>query len=309
MGFFGGSGGGEDLPDEAETRLTELAGGGIFTSTLGVGEFALLSALGPAPVAQVMGASVHQVGWQYLPPEAQWGGELVHRLEAASAAWDDARDRAFARLAREAGTVGADAVVGVELVRGEHDWARGTVDYLVRGTAIRSGEAPAADHAVVLTDLSVQDYWKLTQAGWAPAGLVAATAAFFVAQSIRTERRRRATVARNQELTDYSLGFSAARQAAVQELRRQARRVAADGIVGVEFEHSVGRMSLKVARVSRQSTGISPSTFAMGADVPTGRDSRRGIAVTIQAVGTAIRRLAPVATPDTRPLLRLGAPM
>ena len=40
----------------------------MFTSGLSVNEFALLDRLGPSPLAQVMGASVVQAGWQYLPP-------------------------------------------------------------------------------------------------------------------------------------------------------------------------------------------------------------------------------------------------
>ncbi len=81
MAFFGGgdrpadaddslarieSGG---IPASAEERLRALGeGGSMFTSGLSVNEFALLHRLGPRPLAQVMGASVVRVGWQYLPP-------------------------------------------------------------------------------------------------------------------------------------------------------------------------------------------------------------------------------------------------
>lgn len=47
----------------------------------------------------------------------------------------------------------------------------------------------------------MQGCWKLASAGWAPAGLVAATSVCFIAQAIRTQWRRRARVASNQELT------------------------------------------------------------------------------------------------------------
>lgn len=86
---------------------------------------ALLSDLGPQPLAQVMGTSVYQVGWQYLQPDAQWGSSDFHsRLDGVNQAWDNARRLAFGRLLAEAQSVGADAVVGVRLRRGEHDWAR-----------------------------------------------------------------------------------------------------------------------------------------------------------------------------------------
>jgi hypothetical protein len=62
-----------------------------------------------------------------------------------------------------------------------HDWARHSVDFLVNGTAIRiPGSDVASQRELVLSDLSVQDYWKLRGGGWGPAGLVAATSVFFV---------------------------------------------------------------------------------------------------------------------------------
>jgi uncharacterized protein YbjQ (UPF0145 family) len=213
-------------------------------------------------------------------------------------------------LSAEAEAVGADAVVGVMLRRGSHDWARGSVDYVVSGTAIRTGRAERDQSGPTLSDLSVQEYWKLESAGWAPAGLAAATAVFFVSQSISTRWKRRATLIRNQELIEYSRGFSNARRAAVHMLRDQARRSGADGVVGVAFDHDVSRAKLKVAiTAAGQSTGVSPASLAMGADaVSRGRDTRSGIVVTIQAVGSAIRRRAHVDAPASRAVMRLGAP-
>jgi uncharacterized protein YbjQ (UPF0145 family) len=324
------SSGSDGVPTAAEQRLAELTSGELFTSTLGVGEFALLSMLGPTPIAQVMGASVHQVGWQYLPPSAQWGGEVFCPLSAVMQAWDDARRRAFARMTEEARSVGADAVVGVTLKRGDHDWARGSVDYVVSGTAIRAQATATATATVtatatatastppapVLSDLSVQDYWKLANAGWAPAGLLAATSVFFVAQSIRTQWRRRARVASNQELNEYSRGFSEARKTAVSALHGQAQRAGADGVVGVQFDHDVSRAKLEVAKYGYgyqsgyRSSGVSPTTLALGVQPANqGRDSRSGIVVTIQAVGTAIRRRQRVQMSAPQAVMRVGMPV
>jgi uncharacterized protein YbjQ (UPF0145 family) len=328
MGFFDPDGGGEGsadgvdeeeslarieaggIPVGAELRLDSLRGpGGLFTSTLGVGEFVLLSELECVPLGQVMGASVHQVGWQYLPASAQWGGEVFCSLDRLSRAWDDARSRAFARLIEEASRLDAHAVVGVRLRRGEHDWARHTVDYLVSGTAVR-WSGPSTTGGPVLSDLSGQEYWKLVRAGWAPAGLVASTAVFFVSQSTSARWRQRFSVTRNQELSGPTRGFAAARDMAVKDLRNQARATGASGIVGVRFDHRVARERVKVAMATgRQRTGLSPATIAIGADVPTeGRDKRDGIMVTIQAVGTAIRRQAPTTPSPPKTVLRLGAP-
>lgn len=309
----------QGVPTAAEQRLAEIAGGEFFTSTLSVEEFALLSLLGPTPVAQVMGASVHRVGWQYLPPSAQWGGEVYCPLSTVMEAWDDARRLALMRLREEAWTVQSNAVVGVTLKRGDHDWARGTVDYVVSGTAIRDPRLSSASGSPVLSDLSVQDYWKLACAGWAPAGLVAATSVFFIAQSTATKWRRRVRVASNQELTEYSRGFSKARETAIEMLRGQAEGVSADGVVGVQFDHDVSRAKLDVAKVYgygtsyqyqqagyRSSSASSTSLVLGGQAGNQGRDSRSGIVVTIQAVGTAIRRQQSLEIPAPGAVMRMG---
>lgn len=298
------------IPSQAELRLNMLASpDALFTSALGVGEFALLSELGSSPVGQVLGASVHQVGWQYLPAEAQWGGQVFCELDRVTHAWDQARRRAFDRLSEEARLLDADAVVGVRLRRGEHDWARGSVDYVVSGTGIRWSGSSAARWPI-LSDLSVQDYWKLAGAGWAPAGLAAATAVFFVSQSTGTRWRRRMSVARNQELTEYSRGFTAARDTVVRYLRSQARAAGANGIVGVRLQHRVSRERVKVAvQPGRQRTGLTPQTIAIGGDAPShGQDARKGLAITIHAVGTAIRRGERVSRFPPETVVRLGVP-
>jgi len=229
------------IPLEAELRLRAIGEhGGAFTSTLGVGEFALLSELGPVPLAQVLGASVHQVGWQNLPADATWGGHVYCELGQVMQAWERARQRALHRIAEEARLVGADLVLGVRLRRGEHDWARNSVDYMVSGTAVRK-QRSASQGEPVISDLSVQDYWKLAQAGWAPVGLVAATAVFFVAQSTSLAWSRRLTAMRNQELQEYSEGFYNARERAMNIVRAQAITAKATGVVGVSLAHRISR--------------------------------------------------------------------
>ena len=112
------------IPVQAERRLREMAARDApVSSTLSVDEFALCSKLGLQPLGQVLGASVHQVGWQNLPWSGSWGGGLIVELEVIAAAWEEARRRAFDRLAEEASHLGADVVVGVRLHRGVHDWA------------------------------------------------------------------------------------------------------------------------------------------------------------------------------------------
>ena len=100
----------------AEHRLREIGErGGAFTSDLSVADFALCHRLGIKPLAQVMGSSIYQVGYQYSPWPAGMGGSFMFEMEALSQAWNEVRGRALNRLAEEAGHVGADAVIGVEL--------------------------------------------------------------------------------------------------------------------------------------------------------------------------------------------------
>jgi uncharacterized protein YbjQ (UPF0145 family) len=309
------------IPVSAERRLSVLSTGkSAFTSNLSVGGYALLDRLGPRPLAQVLGASVHQVGWQFLPQPNQWGGQVFCELDMVARAWDQARRRALDRLTEEAQAVGADAVVGVNLRRGEHDWAAGSVDFVVAGTAIR---LPGSDGGgwPVLSDLSVADYWKLHQAGYAPVGLVAATAVFFVSPSSQTQWARFATTGRNQELTDFTQGFYAARETALRYISSQADSVKATGIVGVQIDQSARHESYKILGYGQQQggglfAGQQPGGSVFGRQQQGGfggpqqgsDQERSGLAITLHAVGTAIREVdvLPQYPPET--VISLGVP-
>ena len=276
------------IPLQAERRLREMATSGApFSSTLSVDEFALCSKLGLQPLGQVLGASVHQVGWQNLPWSASWGGGLICELDVIAGAWEEARRRAFDRLAEEASHLGADVVVGVRLHRGAHDWAAGAVDYVVNGTAARlSGSARPG--RPLLSDLSGQEVWLLHQAGYAPVGLVAATAVFFVSPSYSTQWARYMTSSVNQELTDFTQGVYAARESALGSLTGQANANGADGIVGVRIEQETAFHS-----------------FSVGSSIG-GRGDRQGLIITLQAFGTAIRQRERVDLSPPRAAMELG---
>ena len=135
------------IPVAAERRLRELGEhGGAFTSDLSVADFALCHQLGLRPLAQVMGSSIYQVGYQNTPWPMSAGG-FMFELNFLSDAWNEVRRRALNRLALEAGHVGADAVVGVELRTGAHDWAENSIEYVVIGTAVRHEREPRTGRA------------------------------------------------------------------------------------------------------------------------------------------------------------------
>jgi hypothetical protein len=333
------------IPTRAQERLRALgADGSMFTSGLSVSEFALLDRLGPQPLAQVMGASVIRTGWQYLPPLApgmnifsgswyaptnvgyaaqtpfteaspsqvrnyKWYAAVVCELDILTDAWNLARHRALDRLGEEAVQVGADAVVGVRLRRGDHDLGKRTIEYVVSGTAVRLPNSAATDRPT-LTDVSVQDYWRLHSSGQEPTGLVATTAVVFASPPTATRLRRARTTASNQELEELSQGFQLAREAVRERLRGQVYDAYGSGAVGVEMSHSVRRDKLPVGS-SLQSTetrGWHRSRLGLPYFVSGHIDAeRRGWVITMHAAGTAVRRRPGAGEPAVKTALRLGS--
>ncbi|MGA9876895.1 MAG: heavy metal-binding domain-containing protein [Solirubrobacteraceae bacterium] len=294
------------IPLAAERRLRELGEqGGAFTSDLSVADFALCHRLGLAPVAQVMGSSIYQVGYQTTPWASGMGvgGSFMFEMEALSQAWNEVRNRALSRLAQEATHVGADAVIGVDLQTGAHDWAENSIEYVVIGTAVRhaanvnpqdqpSGGGHRHSNArsrggnggsgePVLTELSVADYTKLLGAGVEPLGIVAWSSVFFVAASYETQNMGglggRMLYSQNQELREFTQGLYEAREIAVGRLTEQAARLDASGVIGVRIAHGIRQMS-----------------------VGGGAYARSGLIVTFHVIGTAIRESeqTPVYAPE-----------
>ncbi|HEY2161367.1 MAG TPA: heavy metal-binding domain-containing protein [Solirubrobacteraceae bacterium] len=334
------------IPAGAAERLKVLGTeGSLFTSGLSVNEFALLGRLGPEPLAQVMGASVVRAGWQYLPAldpgiivtggwygqgpsvtgsalqnrftdaspaqvrSYRWRAEVVCALDVLTDAWNMARRRALDRLREEALQVGADAVVGVRLHRSDHDFGKSTIEYVVTGTAIRLPDS-AGTASPVLSDVSVQDYWRLHSAGHDPAGLVATTAVVFASPPRATRVRRARTKRQNQELGELSRGFHAARETVRAKLLGQLSDVNGIGVVGVDFAHAVQRQKFALASAlsSTSQRGWHVGRFGLPYRVSgRGEAERRGWVITMHAAGTAIgSRRGPAGSP-VRTSIRLGA--
>jgi uncharacterized protein YbjQ (UPF0145 family) len=209
----------------------------------------------------------------------------------------------------------------VTLRRGEHDWAAGSVDFVVAGTAIRL-PGSAGGGWPILSDLSIADYWKLYQAGYAPVGLVAATAVFFVSPSSQTQWTRYATTAVNQEMTDFTQGFYAARETALRYITSQADSVKATGIVGVRIDQSARHESYKSLSYGQsgqpgfggRGAGFGGGQsrvaggFGYGGQAQGGDQERSGLAITLHAVGTAIREVEDVPQYPPETVISLGAP-
>ncbi len=285
----------------AERRLSELREhGGLFTSDLSVNGWALCHQLGLRPLSQVMGSSIYQVGYQQSWP-MMMGGEMLVEMDTLSEGWNEVRRRALNRLAQEAGHAGADAVVGVELRTGSHDFAEGAIEYVVLGTAVRregaphgggGGEGGSSEQSTggqaaggqsadpVLTELSVSDYSKLVRAGIEPLGIVAWSSVFFAgnlyygsmigSQGIQTMQ--------NFELRQFTQAFYSAREQVMERMGAQAQQLGASGIVGVRIAHSA-----------------QPHT-ATSASIQIGGSQRSGLMLTFHAIGTAIKETADAKT-------------
>ena len=226
------------LPLAAEERLRQLASiegkPELFSSDLSVQEFTLLAGFGVQPLTQVMGSSIYNVAWQpvyyNVPTE----------VSVLSGAFNESRRLALSRLLEEARLAAADAVVGVRIVEGSHDWAARAIEFIAVGTAVRL--APHMRHpagGAVLSDLTGQEFVQLCKAGVRPIGIAAYTSVHYVPASWQTQRATSGGWSGsswvNQELVDFTQGVYAAREKAVGSAASQARELGADGLVGVQI--------------------------------------------------------------------------
>jgi uncharacterized protein YbjQ (UPF0145 family) len=255
-----------------------------FTSELSVPAHALSRLSGARPIAQVMGSSVYQVGWQYYPWGSGWGGGAVTtELETLSEAWNDARRRALGRLEEEARLAQADAVVGVTFAQHRRELAGGEVEVVVHGTAVKLPEGAGVP---VLSDLSLAEFTLLRQAGYSPVGIVAATSVWYVVPSWRTQR---ATIGwqrfqPNQELKDFTQGVYYARETAIGRATSDARTLGAHGLVGVTIDEEVDTR-----------------------EVEQNNQKRVDLIATFHVLGTAIREAGEHRPLGVRTAMNLGA--
>jgi uncharacterized protein YbjQ (UPF0145 family) len=275
------------IPIAAERRLRELRGtrgeeggrGASFTSDLSVNGFALCHQLGLEPLSQVMGSSIYQMGYQSAWGQMQggYGGGAMIELDTLSQALNEVRERALHRLAEEAHQIGADAVVGVETRAGESELGGGggqlALEHMVLGTAVRRKDARSEQP--VMTELSVADYALLLRAGIEPAGIVAWSSVFFSSYAYRGMLGVGGTMTSMQpyELTEFTQALYNARERTMGRLTNQAAALGASGVVGVRIGHT-----------------IRPHTISSGMGGGFGAGELRGMMVTFNAVGTAIRQ-------------------
>jgi uncharacterized protein YbjQ (UPF0145 family) len=242
------------LPQSALARLRGGRGPdqqALFTSDLSVNEFVLIQEAGFQPLGLVMGSSIYHIG---LQPQ-QWNQSA--ELSVLTQAMYTAREYAMARMEAEADAVGADGVVGVRLEYKSYSWGDELLEFLAVGTAVRAkagaGQFRTSGGKPFTSDLSGQDFWALTQAGYQPVSFVLGVCVYHVAhQSFRQAWK---TMGRNAEMPNFTQATYDAREIAMSRMQAEAERDGASGVVGVRVsednfiwgEHAIEFLALGTA--------------------------------------------------------------
>lgn len=222
----------EGLPQDALKRLNELRGeDALFTSDLSVNEFLVIKEAGFHPRGLVLGSSIFHIGF------AARGWSSSREVTQLTQAMYSARELAMARMEEEATVLGADGIVGVRLDVGFYEWGRGTAEFIAIGTAVSAedgGSWKTAEGKPFTSDLSGQDFWTLLQSGHAPLGLVLGTCVYHVAHQGMFQAM--GNIGQNKEMPNFTQALYEARELAMERMQDEARKVQAEGIVGVQIQ-------------------------------------------------------------------------
>lgn len=271
------------LPLNAEWRLRRLREGRTFSSGFSVNELALVTSIGVQPLGQVTGTSVMHVGW--LPAPVAESMEL----RALSQAHNQARRSALARLQMEAHALGARGVLGVRLDAKPTLGGETLIEVTATGTAVGwPGEPPPL--LPFLCGLSGQDTCALYAGGYFPVGVVFGTCVYYQVGSNATlwatqNGLLNPSARSNQELPDYTDGFSQARHGAVLHMEGEAYTLQAGGVVGVTIHKTLQTREVEVGPEER-------------------KRPRRDLLVQFSILGTGIKAIA-----DTDPSIHAVVPL
>jgi len=224
-------------PKAAESRLAHTAGvdpAGVFSSDLSVSEYVLLGEAGFEPLGFVVGSSIYHVGLQV----GRWSQN--QELQVLTQAMYSARELAMLRMRVEAGQLGADGIVGVNLRMQMYAWGQEVLEFVATGTAVKAvagnGAHRAPDGQAFTSDLSAQDFFRLLAAGAVPVAFVLGTCVYHIAHQSAMQALRQA--GQNQEMIQFTQGVYDARELALSRMQAEAAGAKASGIVGVSVDVS-----------------------------------------------------------------------
>ena len=273
--------------------MAEIRASGTWGSALTSDEFAAIRSVGFAPVGQVLGACVYNIGYTggYACPGSwgSWGYGNVSPAQTKTQvssragygsfaplvqAMYEARHKALDRMTAECEELGGHGVVGVRLTIG--GFPAGGLEFKAIGTAVRApGVGPVSTwpqrgsrpRRPFTSDLSGQDFAKLIMKGWVPAGLA-------LGISIGSRHDDWLTVGQtrwgsgNAEVTGFTELVNDARHDARQQLERDVARLGGEGVVIADMEMRVRERECPV------------------------QEGRRDHIVEVTTIGTAIARFA-----------------
>jgi uncharacterized protein YbjQ (UPF0145 family) len=217
----------------------------MFTTGLEPNALAMTGIAGLHPIGQVMGACVFRS--KFIRGDVKLAGRpgMVYQYPTVVESVRSTREQALRRLARDARNCGADAVAGVRVSHEEKYWGpdgnEGTVESVATGIAMAWQDRRSKGGAPVLTNLGVQEYWKLAQGGYAPAGMVMSTV---MTGCITRRWPPNAPVVdtpgqlkrENYEYEEVSDMIRSACQCIDEDIREQGLAMGAEGIIGLQFD-------------------------------------------------------------------------
>jgi uncharacterized protein YbjQ (UPF0145 family) len=130
--------------DPPPTGTWHNARGLPFTSDLSGQDFWTLIQAGYAPLGMVMGSCVYHIAHRGMFAALSTIGDNVE-IEQYTEALYDARELAMSRMQAEAEALGAEGIVGVQLLALPHRWGGHTTEFFAIGTAVRPLRA---DHVI-----------------------------------------------------------------------------------------------------------------------------------------------------------------
>ncbi|MGH9102177.1 MAG: heavy metal-binding domain-containing protein [Acidimicrobiales bacterium] len=119
-----------------EPGTWRTAEGKPFTSDLSGQDFWTLVQSGYMPLGLVMGTCVYHVAHQGIGTKMGQMGQNTEMPNFTQALYE-ARELAMERMQEEAEKLGAEGIVGVQLVEKSHFWGSHVIEFLAVGTAVR----------------------------------------------------------------------------------------------------------------------------------------------------------------------------
>lgn len=197
-----------------------------FSSDLSVDEAVLLKEVGYEPRGLVIGSGVYHIGVQYQ----NWSNN--EEMTGLTGVMYAARTDAIRRMQQHAASIGAHGVIGmkldVRLDRGSEHLA----EFVALGTAVAGSSARPG--RPWLSDLSGQDLYLLTRAGYAPVDLAFGACVYHIAHQGLSTWVGQAT--QNVELSNYTAALYEARELAMTRMQEEVRGTGAIGVVAMRIE-------------------------------------------------------------------------